>query len=185
MRLLLGLLAAALLCFGGSACGSGSSASSKTVVVPVLSKSDRDNDSDHNDDDNQVLYYGHAPTATERQEIVALITNYYAAAAAEDGAKACALLMPFMAEAVVENISHSPGLQGKTCATVMSKLFSVHHKELAGEHATLKFYSVRVTSERALNLLIFSTLPEVRQFTLRRDENGTWKSLNLLDGLME
>jgi hypothetical protein len=184
MKQLLALLAIALLGLSLSACG-GSSATHSSSAATAAVKKDRDDDGDNNDDDNKVLFYGHAPSLTERQSIVALVTAYYAAAAAEDGAKACTLLMPFVAESVVEDISHGPGLSGKTCATVMSKLFKSKHTLLAGENASLKFYTVRVNGGKGLTVLSFSNLPEVRQLAERRDSSGEWKVLQLLDGILE
>jgi hypothetical protein len=173
MKRLLGLLAIVLLSACVAACGSSSNGSGSGATANKI-KRDRDNDSDNNDDDNQVLYYGHAADTAERQQIVALITDYFAAAATEDGAKACTLLMPFVAESVVEDISRSPGLSGRTCAVVMTKLFKQHHSELSAKNATLK-----------LTVLSFSVLPEVRTMIERRDSNGDWKVLTLLDGILE
>jgi hypothetical protein len=184
MKPLLGLLAVVLLALGVTACGSSMSHGS-TATTASTTKRDRDNDNDNNDDDAHVLYYGRAPSAPERQAIVSLVTSYYAASAAEDGAKGCTLLMPFVAESVAENYGHNPGLRGKTCAVVLSKLFAQNHSLLSGKNATLKFYTVRVDGTRALTVLSFSTLPEVRQLTERRDAAGAWKVLNLFDGILE
>jgi hypothetical protein len=146
-RRLLGMVAILLLGVCLVACGQGSKSSGagKGASVQTL---DRDNDSDHNDDDNRVLDYGHAPSAGEKEQIMVVVTDYYAAAAAEDGAKACRLLMPFVAETVVESIGHSAGLQGSSCSVVMSKLFKQDHALRSGESASLKFYAVRVEVPR-------------------------------------
>ncbi len=166
---------------GFSACG-GSSSHSRTARAV---KMDRDDDSDNNDDDDSVIYFGHAPTTAEKQPLVALVTAYYAAQASENGTEACRLLMPFVAESVVEDIGHSPHLKGRNCAAVMSKLFTLHHKLLAGENSSLKFYTVRISGDHALTVLSFANLPEVRQLSERRDSNGTWRVLRLLDGIVE
>jgi hypothetical protein len=189
MRPLIGLLVVVLLSMSIAACGGSSKStssaqSSSNAASTTTPKKDRDDDGDNNDDDNHVLYYGHAPSASEKQTLVALITSYYAAAAANDGTKACALLFPFIAESVAENYGHQAPLKGKTCAVVMSKLFKQHHQVLAGENATLKFVSVRVEGGKALSVLSFSTLPEVRQIAARRD-GSNWKILQLLDGILE
>jgi hypothetical protein len=183
MKPLLALLAIVLLGLGVAACG-GSTGSHSSATTTTI-KRDRDDDADHNDDDAHVLYYGHAPTPAERQAITSLVSAYYAAGAAEDGAKACTLLMPFVAESVVESIGHTRELKGTTCATVMSKLFRSHHTLIAGESASLKFYTVRVEGGRALTVLSFANLPEVRQLTERRDTGGAWKVLDLQDGILE
>ena len=181
---LLGMVAILMLSVGLVACGEGSKSSSANKSASAQTP-DRDNDSDHNDDDNHILYYGHAPTAAEKGQIVALVTAYYAASAVEDGAKACKLLMPFVAESVVESIGHNAGLRGNSCSVVMSKLFKQHHALLSGESASLKLYTVRVNGGKALTVLSFSNLPEVRQLTERLDEKGEWRVLDLLDGILE
>lgn len=181
------LLSLGLAACGGSSKGSdpASHSSSSAAAPTTLPKSDRDNDADKNNDDAHVLDYGHEPSASERQAIVALVTSYYAAAGAADGQKACALLMPFVAESVVEDIGHQPEVRGRSCPVVMSKLFEQQHTLLSGESATLKFYAVRVDGGRALAVLSFANLPEVRQLTERRDGSGAWKVLNLLDRILE
>jgi hypothetical protein len=183
MKPLLGLLAIVLLGLCVSACGGAAASHGSSAATTV--KRDRDNDGDNNDDDAHVLYYGRAPSASEREELESLVSGYYAASAAEDGAKGCALLMPFVAESTAEEYGHNPGLEGKTCAVVLSKLFKQKHGLLVGENATLKFYTVRVNGAKALTILSFSILPEVRQLTERRDAAGAWKVLNIFDGIIE
>jgi hypothetical protein len=185
MKPLLGLLAIVLLGLGVAACGSSRASHSSGAATTATVKKDRDDDGDDNDDDAHVLYYGKAPSAAEKQAIETLVSSYYAASATANGAKACTLLMPFVAEAVVEQIGQNPNLRGRTCATVMSKLFRLHHTLLAGENASLKFYSVRVGDGKALTVLSFANLPEVRQITERHDASGQWKVLDLLDGILE
>ena len=187
MKSLASLFAIALITVGVSACGSSDPAppSPSRARATALPKSDRDNDKDKNDDDAHVLDYGRAPDASERQALVALVTGYYAAAATANGARACNLLMPFVAESVAEDLGHEAGLRGSSCAVVMSKLFRQQHTLLSGENATLKFYTVRVDGGRALTVLSFANLPEVRQLTERRDASGAWKVLNLLDRILE
>lgn len=177
------MLAIVLLSVSTTACGDTGKATSSTAQHTVK-KRDRDDDGDNNDDDAKFLNYGHAATGRELQEIKTLVTSYYAAAAAEDGAKACSLLIPFIAESVAENYGHTPTLSGKTCAVVMSKLFKLNHQLLVGKSATLKFYAVRVGGAKALTVLSFATLPEVRLIAERRVD-GTWRMLDLLDGIME
>jgi hypothetical protein len=202
-RRLLALFAIALLSAGITACGGaskgagsasqGSSNASATASAPGTAASsaaptqgangnDRDNDGDKNDDDEKVLDYGHAANAADNQAITALVRRYYAAAAAEDGAKACSLLYPFIAEAIVENYANT-ALQGKTCAAVMAKLFKEHHQLLTGESVTLKFVRVRVEGGKALAVISFP-VPEVRQISARL-YGGRWKILDLLDGILE
>ena len=186
MRPLLVALVIALLSLGPIACGgSQDHGSNSSSAAATVQKPDRDDDGDNNDDDNVVLGFGHAATGAESQPLIKLVTAYLAAAATSDGAKACTLLMPFVAESVVENLSHSPGLNGSTCAVVMSKLFKQHHSELADKNRTLKFYAIRVSPGKALTVLSFSVLPEVRQLAERRTSSGRWRMLTLLDGIIE
>lgn len=165
-----------------AACGSSRTSSSSTTAAARVR--DRDNDFDNNDDDAHVLDYGHAATGAERRELEALVTGYYKASAAANGSMACRLLMPFVAESVVEEFSHETGLSGHTCATVMSKLLAQRHKLLEGESSTLKFVAIRLGEGRALDVLSFAVLPEVRQITARRD-GSHWKILNLRDRILE
>jgi hypothetical protein len=182
MKPLLALLLVALLGLGATACG-GTGEAANSGAQPVV-KRDRDNDLDHGDDDGKFLNYGHAAYAAEARALTALVKRYYAAAAASDGTEACSMLYPFIAESVVEDYGHTPALRGDACATVMSKLFAQQHKLLAGKSATLKMYAIRVDGARALTVLSFAVLPEVRIITERREGN-TWKVLNLLDSIIE
>jgi hypothetical protein len=198
MKSPLTLLATALLGLGVAACGCSSkhtasqghanAATGGTSATASSNfsthKNDRDNDGDNNDDDEHVLDFGHAANAADSQTITALVRHYFAAAAAEDGATACSLLAPFIAESVVENYGRAPALRGKTCAAVMAKLFKHHHQELANKDATLKVIRVGVEGDKSLVALEFPTIPEVRQVTARRNGNA-WKLLTLLDGILE
>ncbi len=176
------LIAIALLGLGATACGSSSNATGSTSHHTV--KRDRDDDGDNNDDDGKYLNYGHAASGTEKQALTTLVTGYYQAAATNDGAKACALLYPFIAESVVEDYGDTAALSGSTCAAVMSKLFERRHRLLVGESATLKMYAIRVNGDKALTVLSFATLPEVRLIQERRD-GKTWLVMNLLDSIVE
>lgn len=202
MKTLFGPLAIALLGLGIAACGGSSrdttsqgasntaggsaTATAASSVAPTQGylKNDRDNDGDHNDDDAGVLLYGHAANAANGQTITALVTHYFAAAAAQDGARACSLLAPFIAESVAETYGHTPPLLGRTCAVVMSKLFKQHHGDLVNKNAALHVIRVGLEGNKGLVALYFPTIPEVRQIAVRRS-GGTWKMLELLDGILE
>jgi hypothetical protein len=191
MRQLVGLLALVTLGLALAACGSSSghvppglAGSSATEPNFSTHHNDRDNDGDHNDDDGKVLFYGHAADASDQRASSTLVRSYFAAAAAENGAQACALLAPFVAESVPEEDGHSPQLRGKTCTVVMSKLFKLHHKPLAAKSASLQVIAVRVEDQKALVVLDFPNVPEVRQIAERRIA-GTWRLLDLLDGILE
>jgi hypothetical protein len=151
--------------------------------VPAA-KRDRDNDTDNNSDDGKVLAFGHAAGAADAQALVALVTSYYRAAAREDGARACSMLYPFVAESIVEGYGQQASLRGDTCAAVMRKLFRQRHSALVRDSPTLDVTAVRVDGNKALVVLTFATAPEIRQIPERRGSNG-WKMLNVIDGIVE
>jgi hypothetical protein len=175
-----------VLCLTLAACGDASKQSTGGArgVTSTAHKNDRDNDNDHNDDDGNVLDFGQAASATDRQVSVALVTRYFAAAAAANGAMACTLLAPLMAESVVEVDGHSAALRGSTCAQVMSKLFRLHHPMLVEKSAALKVVTVRILGNTGLIVLDFPEIPEVRQIGERRID-GRWAIFDLLDGIIE
>lgn len=195
-------LLAFLLCGGPVACGdsrgktatghaAGPSAETRTADARQAGTSDfsthhndRDNDGDHNNDDEGVLGYGHAANAADREQAAALLNRYIAASAAENGAVACRLLVPFIAESAAENLGHSRGLRGSTCPVVMTKLFERNHRLLVKKHASLHVMNVRVEGDKALVILNYSAIPEVRQIAVRRVGSG-WRVLEFLDGILE
>lgn len=144
---------------------------------------DRDNDGDRNNDDEGVLDYGHAADARDRRQSIKLVTRYFAAAAAGDGRTACSLLAPFIAESTVEDYGHLPGSRGRTCATVLSKLFERRHAELARKQRSMSVIGVRVQGHKALAILDFPSIPEVRLIGERLE--GRWRMQDLLDGNLE
>jgi hypothetical protein len=145
---------------------------------------DRDQDRDHNDDDEATLNWGHPASAADERQSASLIRRYFAAAANEDGALGCRLLVPFIAESVAEQDGHSPALRGRTCPTVLTKLFSHYHRLLAEKSASLKVVSVRVEGDKAMAVLDFRSIPVVRLMSERRI-GRRWKLLPLLDGMIE
>jgi len=185
-----GVLALIWLGLTLAACGSTGGGAETSVPAKVAQSNfsthnnDRDNDGDNNDDDEKVLGYGHPADAADRQKSIALVTRYFAVAATGNGTAGCGMLVPLLAETIVENDGHSPTLRGKTCAVVLSKLFGLHHRELVQKRATLKVIAVRADGTKELIVLDFPTIPEVRQITARRI-GGTWKLLDLLDGILE
>lgn len=184
MRALLVLIVCAPAALFWLGCGGASTGNGGTTNSSAHRRVDRDDDYDNNDDDAHVLDYGQPATGMTKQALTTLIRRYYAASASEDGAAACRMLLPFLAESVAEQYGHDPGLRGRTCATVMSKLFAQRHHLLAGESATLKFVAVRVGGGHALIVLSFANLPEVRQ--IRALGEGTnWHIHDLLDGILE
>jgi hypothetical protein len=182
MRALLGVLAVLALCPSIAACGSSSSGTAGASTAPH--HRDRDNDNDNNDDDSGVLDFGHAADAADRQSLLVLVKRYYAAAAAENGAHACALLVPLQAEAVAEQGGESQALSGHTCPVVMSKLFKLHHAVIAGKAAAMNIIALRILGDTGLVVIEFPEIYEARQIGVRRIA-GNWRVFDLLDGIME
>jgi hypothetical protein len=209
-RPLLALLATALLAIGVAACGgtgkgAGSTsqlssnaagtggARTKTASNAARAgnylKSDGDTDIDdtnhqieapESDDTLFLAAYGKKAGQAEKRAVAVVLERYYAAAAADDGAKACPLLYSSLATALVEDQGQSPRSSSKTCAAVLSKLFTQQHARLAAENtATMVVIDVRVKSNYGLAVLGFKAAP-VSQMILAR-ERGAWK----IDGLFD
>jgi hypothetical protein len=194
MKHLLAMLTAALLSAGVLACGDSSAgtatrhAASSTGASaengsPASYQRDRDGDRDNNRDDEHILDFGVVAGTADSQAITALVSRYFADAANEDGAKACSLLTPFIAESIVEADGHAGGLRGNNCAMVVSKLFRQHHRELADKSSHLRVIRVGVEGDRSLAVLEFPEIHEIRQITLRHQ--GKWTVLDLFDGKIE
>lgn len=145
---------------------------------------DRDNDGDHNSDDGRVVGLGHPADAADFASSAALVEHYFADAATENGTAACRLLVPFIAESVVEQIGNTPQTRGKTCGAVLAKLFALRHTELAAKQATMHIEAVRVQGVHALAIIRFSSIPVSQQMT-ERWVSGRWLLLSVLDSLIE
>jgi hypothetical protein len=145
---------------------------------------DRDNDGDHNDDDEGVLKYGHPASPADERSSIALVKRYFAAADAENGARGCSMLVPFIAESLPEEEAHTPVFKGSTCAAVLTKLFRYKHRLIAKKQRSLRVIGVRVEGNSALAVVYFSAIPEVREMHERRI-GGTWRFLEALDGNLE
>ncbi len=167
----------------GGSTAAAATPSTVTTATSTPPKKDRDDDLDNNDDDEYVLLFGHPAEAADNRAIATTIHRYFAAAAAEDGAKACSMLTPFVAEAVVEQDRHT-ALEGKTCASVMSKLFKLDHRELLDKSAHLKVMRIGIEGDRSRVALEFPEIPVIRQITMRR-QGGRWTVLDQLDHLIE
>jgi hypothetical protein len=186
MRSLLTLPSIALLGLGVGACGEAgkrtgsasrsSSSAAAAAAATTLAQSRLPTD---RDEDSPVLRFGYAASLAEVRAIASLVRRYYGDGAAGDGASACSLLYSLLRESVVEEYAQSPGLRGKTCAEVLSKLFKRRHRDLAGDVAALKLTIVRVGGDRGLALVRFGATRERR--VLVRRERGAWKMGVLLD----
>ena len=134
-------------------------------------------------DDEEIEIYGRPATPAEHRAAVAFAKSYFAAAAAEDGARACKLLLPRLAKGIggsYESRGDPSYLRGKTCPEVMTKLFRHRHKLMAAEAAGLEVTDVRVTTSTAFILLAFKGIVERRFMGVERF-GKTWKLEALLD----
>jgi hypothetical protein len=149
--------------------------------------SDSDNDSptpasyDFPDgDDRAALVYGRPPSAAARRAIATVVRRYYAAASVDDGATACALLLPGIARSVPEDYGRAgrgpPYLRGaSTCQSGLAMLFEHFHGELTGAVDVVR---VGVRGGTARAVLSSRTMPASSAFLTRQD--GSWKLLGLL-----
>jgi hypothetical protein len=199
----LALLAIALLSLGATACGGASKAGSSTTnqVSPNASttggasttsassgaptglqgkdSNDGDNDPQSNDD-TAILDYGHLASAADKRAVTALVKRYYAAAAAANGTRACPLIYGIVVETIPEEFAGDPRLRGKTCATVMSKVFKQRHRQMAADNAILKVTRVGVEGDKGL-VLIYLGIPPVSSVLVHR-EGRAWKMQSLFEG---
>jgi len=178
------LLLAAILLGSSSfaACGTSATGTKAVHHRKVVDSNDPDGNDPYSVDDYVYLDYGEAASAPVKREVTKLVKRYYAAAAADDGTKACSLIVEHLAEVVPGSYGHAPGppyLNSQTCALI-ARVFKRLHRELATEAATLQVTRVRVNGERGLVILHFATISEPRQLAIRR-EGHTWKIWQLLD----
>ncbi len=186
------LVATVFLCVGVSACGdsgkgsgSASRASSATGAGEASSgggTSSAASSAGSPEGANTIVDYGQPASAADEHAVAALVRRYYAAAAVDDGAKACALIYSIFKESIPEDYGQSPGppgLRGKTCATVMTKLFKQRHSRRVSDLAALRVTGVRVRGRKGFALLALST-PGKRYISLER-EHGTWRIDALVD----
>jgi hypothetical protein len=146
------VLLAAACALSLAACGSAHLRSGTTVAAPasesaatIAASEKREPGSDDN-----VAEYGREATPEERRAISSVVIRYYAAAAVANGGRACGLLVPTLAGAVVEDYGRSAGpayARGRTCAEVMTKIFKhIHPAALARTKVT----GVRVKGDNGL-----------------------------------
>lgn len=186
MRILLALLAIASVGLGVAACGgSGRVRSTSTEFVvnePIVRVSRELGPIDS--DDYDVLDFGHAANAKEKNALVALTRRYYMAAVAEDGAKTCSMLYSAIVRTtVMEEYAHSPGLSGASCAAVMSKLLVLHHGRLVSDLASLKIDRVRTSSRDAYIVMRLPGSVVAHEFSFVR-VGDMWKVGQPLDTVM-
>jgi len=164
---------------GMSACGS---AGKTSATIALVSGRDADGDVDtfgqggrYDTDNDAILGWAPPASGADRKAIVSLIRRYYGAAAAGNGAAACSMLDPLVAEGYVEE-HRGKGpivLQGEDCTQVMSKLFEQSHRGLVEDVAAFRVTVVQRRGNRALALLDFSPT-RLLQVMVRRSE-GVWR----------
>src|SRR3977135_3394846 len=164
----------------GGATTTAATGSTPTTVEEIKRDQDKDRDNPTNSyydkDDSIILPYGRAGKGAEEKAIASVVKRYLAAATSADGATACRLLYPVLAESIPEEYGHSAGtsaLQGNTCAIVMSKLFKQEHQELAEYQSTLKVTGVRTEGSHGWAMLSHGSSGPRRFFRLHR-EGRTW-----------
>ncbi len=156
------------------------------IVSTTKSDSDADFDEDSRDakrgyidgDDHAVLAFGHTASATDRKALAAIVMRYYTAAGVADGARACSMMTARYVVVVPEDYGRGAGpsyARGKTCATVMSKLFKHLQKQVA---VLFKVTDVRVKGSVAI-VLLGSALAPASDVSLEQ-EDGTWKIASLI-----
>ncbi len=116
-----------------------------------------------------------------RHAIESVVEKYYSAAERGDGATACELLYPALAEGLLE--AHAISGQGtsKSCGQAASLLFQRQHEQLvADEVATMVVTDVRVDrGNMGIEFLGFKRMPEA-EILVERDRHA-WKVDSLLD----
>lgn len=137
-----------------------------------------------NHDDKEIEIYGKPATPAEWQATEAFARGYFAAAAAEDGARACPMLAPWLGPTLggsYEKPSDPSYLHGKTCAEVMTKLFTHRHGLVVKEARGVEVTDVRVTQQTAFVLLAFKGVRERRYMGLQRMGANKWTLEALTD----
>ncbi len=183
-RTLLACMAVAIASFGATACGS---TEERPVATAVPSGQDQDGDIDslgqggrYDTDNDAILTWGPPADGADRAAIVALLKRYYTAAAGE-GARACTMLDPLIAETVEEDrhAGRGPRLpRGSMCAQIMASMFEQRHRELV-EHAQAPTQSnVAVSSASSgfisvipLSVGRFASSPIVASIRINRDRS--------------
>lgn len=123
-------------------------------------------------DDQEVLRFGHQASPAEARELSTVVERYFTAVGAGDGKTACSLLYVTLADAVPEDYGAGAGpayARGKTCAAVMSKLFTKAGK---GVPRGISIVGVRVEGKTAHVMLNSTT---AAMFMPLRREHGRWK----------
>jgi hypothetical protein len=181
-------VAAALLAFVLCACGGSrpqavraGTAWGRPSLVPLLVDEDHDGRGGgyYDGDDGEVKDFGHAAATADANAIASLVKRYYAAAAAGNATSACALTYYLDRETLPEHYGEPPTprwlLGAKTCKTLLARVLSHFHDELA---VPVTVTAVRVNGDRGDALVGFKTLPA--GYVAVRRGGSSWK----VDGLL-
>lgn len=148
-------------------------------------RTDPENNLYHDKDDYSSLsggtvMFAHAASADETRVIAAVVKRYYAAAVADDGSKACSMILSGIAKSIPEDYGHSRSASylrsANTCAALMTLLFRHSRAQLNGPIAVT---GVRSDGNSAIALLGSTKMPASSILLTR--ENGKWKILSLLE----
>lgn len=135
-------------------------------------------------DDDRIRGFGHPAATRDRRAITALLRRYYEAASRGQGAEGCALMASVYARAIPEELGEGraapPYYRGTTCSRVLTKVFSLNHRQLGVFAATLHVLQVRVAHNEAIALLTFATGSRRRYMRLVA-ERDTWKIGSVYD----
>jgi hypothetical protein len=130
------------------------------------------------EDDRPVFSYGRAPRAGDRAAIAAAIERYYSTAAAGNGNGACLQLLPSLAAAVPSTYGQAGPhyLRGeKTCAAILSTLFSHFHGELS---EPVDIVAIRVKGAAAK--VVLSSRKMRANSILLEHRGGAWRMQQML-----
>lgn len=178
-----------------SSCGGAKAAGSNSAsAIAKISKSDglgdapvKDGEGDYDDphgtfydsDDQDVIAFGQSASQAVRRHVAALVMSYHDLAARQDGAGACRLLNPVLAELVTETYSQVH-VRHRTCASVLSAYYARIHRELVAEDTAVAVGDVRVGEGRGFAMLGSPGAKPRRDMPVKQ-YLGVWKIDDVLD----
>jgi hypothetical protein len=127
------------------------------------------------------LTFGRVAGPTETRAAAVVVERYYRAVAVNDGATACRLMYPSMAQATPETIGPLAG-RHESCATVMTLLFRTRDGSPTRDVAGIVVAKLRVKGARGIALLRSPTMHE-GEIVLRR-EGRRWMVLDRLGSVL-
>jgi hypothetical protein len=132
-----------------------------------------DNGDYHDSDDGSVTNFGQPADVADSRAITAVVERYYALARAKDGHGACAILLPTLAGAMVEDYGHGSAgpaylSSGTTCPAVLKLLFEHFRGQL-----DVAVTGVRLSGDGA-QALLGSRTARASSIYVRR-QGGTWR----------